>query len=494
MAMRRGIEDRRYLAHSRPLDNSERSRAESRASRKRRTAGIFAEFGVTPPEASLLHVVHYGIDAPPDDVHRPDDEPTWGAIDRWAAHKAYSLGGKSTRAQCRAALTNCLNKGWLRIIDEPALAKIVDELRERRILGPIYGLPSVGAVDFTDAGAALWQRIGERLQSDSPRIPSSSRGIVRAKSTRYLPTRAKAVAEIEMARNDPDVISVSGPYPTGPWRAQWWRRFPQGYRIEIEEHDSAGNLGIDGESCYFASSPPEEDPQRLQHILDCHNVTFAEWVVLQSMEGGPRHLRVTKKFGLRECLLGFGGTISDRMCILGPDGTISEETVRSGLDACLRHGWLKALDQHALDEIHRLLRNDPALLAVPKTAELRPAGLCYLEGPDHPGHMVPSPALPESRWGEIEFSPTGAALYRMISAEWLGPDWEDGFLATKRYSWEEHHFCESEEGFHQEIQEHIANGFTIEASRLEPIGPWCIRWWDRFPSGYRLELEIGDRR
>ncbi|MHC5538638.1 hypothetical protein ACYOEI_10485 [Singulisphaera rosea] len=492
--MRRGIEDRRHLAHSPPLDNPERSRSESRARRNRHTAGIFAEFGVTPPEASLLHVACYGIDAPPDDVHGPVDEPTWGGIDRWASLDVYSIGGKSTRAQCRAALTACLNKGWLQVIDEPALAKIVDELRERRVLGPIYGLPPVGAVAFTDAGAALWQQIAEPRRGDSPRTPSSGSGIVRAKSTRYLPTRAKAVAEIESARNNPDVISVTGPFPTGPWRAQWWRRFPEGYRIEIEEHNSTEKLGIESESCYFASSPPEEDPQRLQYILDCHNVTFTEWILLQAMEDGPRSLHAVKRRGLRECLLGFGGTISNQMCILGPDGTISEEAVRNGLDACLRHGWLRALDQHVLDEIHHLLRNDPALLALPKTAELRPEGSCVLEDPDHPGHFVSSLASPESRWGEIEFSPTGAALYRMISAEWLGPDLEEGFLATKRYSWEEHHFCESEEGFRRNIQEHIANGLTIEATRIVPIGPWCIHWWDRYPSGYRLELEIGDRR
>ena len=32
----------------------------------------------------------------------------------------------------------------------------------------------------------------------------------------------------------------------------------------------------------------------------------------------------------------------------------------------------------------------------------------------------------------------------------------------------------------------------VRAHRLAPIGPWCGSWWERFPSGYRLELEIGN--
>jgi hypothetical protein len=139
-----------------------------------------------------------------------------------------------------------------------------------------------------------------------------------------------------------------------------------------------------------------------------------------------------------------------------------------------------------------LLRNDPVFLAVPKTAEIRPDGCSYVIDPARPGQLVPVPQSAESRWGEIDFSPAGAILYRMISAEWLGPDWEDDLSVSRGYYWEEHRYCEAEEGFQGIAQEYLAKGEVVRASRVKPIGPWCVRWWDRFPSGYRLELELGE--
>jgi hypothetical protein len=92
----------------------------------------------------------------------------------------------------------------------------------------------------------------------------------------------------------------------------------------------------------------------------------------------------------------------------------------------------------------------------------------------------------------IDFSPHGAALYRMIAAEWLGPDWEDGLRVCNEYYREEHRYCESEEGLRGIVHEHTAKGEVVRASRVAPLGPWRVRWWERFPAGFRLELEIGD--
>ena len=36
-------------------------------------------------------------------------------------------------------------------------------------------------------------------------------------------------------------------------------------------------------------------------------------------------------------------------------------------------------------------------------------------------------------------------------------------------------------------------GDFVRASQVVPIGPWCVYWWERFPSGYRLELKLGAR-
>jgi hypothetical protein len=35
-------------------------------------------------------------------------------------------------------------------------------------------------------------------------------------------------------------------------------------------------------------------------------------------------------------------------------------------------------------------------------------------------------------------------------------------------------------------------GEPVLSSMAEPIGPWCVFWWGRFPSGYRLTVEVGE--
>lgn len=96
-----------------------------------------------------------------------------------------------------------------------------------------------------------------------------------------------------------------------------------------------------------------------------------------------------------------------------------------------------------------------------------------------------------SRKGEIDFTPVGATLYRMIGAEWLGPDWEDDLSVWNEYYREEHRYCEAEEGLQDVIQKQMGRDEVILSSKLVPLGPWCVHWWERFPSGYRLELKIG---
>ena len=200
--------------------------------------------------------------------------------------------------------------------------------------------------------------------------------------------------------------------------------------------------------------PPRQgaNPQRLQHVLDCHNVTIAEWLLLAAMESGcgtyashlPRWVAdsADKQFGV----------------------TASEDECRTGLEACLRYGWLR-LVRNARDEVDDLLQAEPAVM--PVTAEVR--------GDD-----------------EVDFTPRGAALYRTVAAEWLGPDWEDDLLVWKEFYREEHLYCEAEEGLRDIVQEYVERGEVVRASNLVPIGPWCVYWWEQFPSGYRLELNIGD--
>jgi hypothetical protein len=275
---------------------------------------------------------------------------------------------------------------------------------------------------------------------------------VHIKTARYFRTWGAAVKGIEAASGDENVVSVSGPTSIGPWRCQWWRTFSEGYRIDIEERMRwMGRCG--GAACIMYRLPEQADLRHLAFVLDRHNVTFAEWLLMSSMDEGGRQsasdLTRVAAFASEQ----FGVFISEGEC-------------REGLNACIGHGWLRVLDPQTIDEIRSLLRNDPRFEPVPSDVFI-----------NH---------------GTIDFSPSGAAMYRMIAADWLGPAWEDEIDVCKEWFWEEHRYCETAEGLRDVVQEHVDRGRIVQARRVVPIGPWCVYWWERFPGGYRMELEIDD--
>lgn len=153
---------------------------------------------------------------------------------------------------------------------------------------------------------------------------------------------------------------------------------------------------------------------------------------------------------------------------------------------------MRAIDQGTVDEVRSLLAADPVLLAEPQTAKDCWREWHYRTDKRWPGKLLPAPMPAAPRFGKIDFTLVGATLYQMISAEWLGPDWEDALCVSRRYYREEHHYSKAEEIFEAVMQEHFAEGDAILARRIVPIGPWCVFWWERFPSGYRLDLELGE--
>ncbi len=93
-------------------------RAEAQAEEHRYRANFHARLGVTPPVKALFVAIHYGFTIPPD------------YLPARAAQEDYNqFGPTATEEECRVALMKCLNKGWLQVIDEPALAKISSDLR-----------------------------------------------------------------------------------------------------------------------------------------------------------------------------------------------------------------------------------------------------------------------------------------------------------------------------------------------------------------------------
>src|SRR5262245_48540854 len=175
-----------------------------------------AELGLTLFEAALFNVVHYGL----------HNAPAFVAED--AAKRDYALGGPATDPggplppeDCRLAMADCLAKGWLRAVDETALAEILDDLRRGGFPAPVW-LPWDGGVDFTPAGADLWLRFCNLCSPGSPPAQCQTSVVVRSKTAWHFRTREAALAWRAEAESWENFLAAAGPVPVGPWRAQWW--------------------------------------------------------------------------------------------------------------------------------------------------------------------------------------------------------------------------------------------------------------------------------
>jgi hypothetical protein len=170
-------------------ENSDRAKrlamqAAIAAERIAKRARILAELGISRAEYALFIAIHYGWTEPPLELQRA------------AVMEDYSEDGSMvTEDECRSALTACLAKGWLQILDEPTLARIVGELHQGRVLGPIYGLPSVGAVDFTPTGAALFHKMSATNQpANEP--PFAYEDMVHNRFSQFFSSEKAALAAI----------------------------------------------------------------------------------------------------------------------------------------------------------------------------------------------------------------------------------------------------------------------------------------------------------
>jgi hypothetical protein len=391
--------------------------------------------------------VQYYITAPPADLRR------------CASGDFYSGGDPVTEEECRVALSSCLAKGWLRVVDEAALREITDELREGGVLGPVYGLPQVGGVDLTRRAASLlWPRVQDKQRPDRRTPAFAYTDVVHRKTAHYFRTRAAAHAEMEVIRgNWSDIIETfTGPVPTGPWRVQWWRRLPQGYRIDVEERMHwRGFAGFSAEP--YLNRPVRKRPmsRRLQDSLNRHNVNLGEWLILSGLDrdaaASPGSLPREVVENAREV---FGITTSEPEC-------------RAALYSCLRNHWVWVIDEAAANRVFSLLGQDAAIKPL-----LQPPGLPL---------------------GAVDLTPGGAALYQMVAAECFGPDWDAEVSVSRDYYIKVHFYCETEEGLQARLQSLPRGGVPVlSTSPIVPLGPWCVAWWQRYPSGYMVEVEIGD--
>jgi hypothetical protein len=405
---------------------------------ERETAAALAEIGIKPTEASLFHVVHFGLTVPTSDL--------W----RRAASPDYALGGRLNPEAYEAALKDCLSKGWLQIIDDAVLGSLQNEVRRAGLLGPVYGYPEPGGVDFTHAGAEQWFRICDRLWDGGSKNSFPYCDVVHVKTANYFLSKSAALSASERIKQDEDAVSITEPYLIGPWRAHWWQLFSHGYCIEVEQRwqwQGRYSEGCGAMIVFDALALPI-DRAHAKNVLDRHDIEWVEWLVMASLEeynAGERDIASWTVMNAKR----LGDRLAEEVCLVA-------------LEACVQKGWLRQVDGKTTAEIHSLLRADPV--------------------------FMPAPFDPTGDLFGIDFTVAGAQLYRIASAEILGQAWEDELCVEDTLFLEVHHYCATELGVRAAQDEYAESGKIPATVRTVPIGPWCVYWWRQFSSGHRLEL------
>lgn len=400
----------------------------------------------TPAELALFCVVSYGIRL------RPPDLPELATCD------FYGVAGPTTTEEFKEALDSCIDKGWLQIIDAASLKKITEEINREQLLGPVYGLPAVGTVDFTSTGADLWLN----RNTNEHRRSFAYTDVVHKRISRYY--RDKDLAQSDVAETTALANprrSVSGPIAIGPWRAQWWRRYNEGFRVDIEEKFQWTGLCSSGTGWYMSREPDNQtilNPERLLHILERLNVKPGEWMILAMLDNSEPYFP--------EALVRFSARGSKKRFEL----VISEEDCRSGLEACIQQGWIRLVDETVRSELQSFLKNAPE------------------EKPLYERDTIASTAL-----DTVDYTVDGASLYQKIADEYFGINWDHRINVEHEVYRKEHRYCLTEAPIIQELAEYKSNGENVLSHTMVPIGPWCVYWWDRYPGGLMLEVEIGTK-
>jgi hypothetical protein len=250
------------------------------------------------------------------------------------------------------------------------------------------------------------------------------------------------------------IVSITEPQQTGPWRAPWWQRFDEGYRVEIEQRTQWE--GRYREGCrgylYFGPTTRPVDVAHAKNVLKRHGLPLVAWLVMANVSG--EHDERSLAHFAAEYATRLGEELSERSC-------------RAAVMVCKDVGWLRDGSEQVSAEIENLLRAD--------------------------GAIMPVPFDPVNHQFGIDFTVEGAELYRKLSAEILGPDWEDTIDVEEVLFLEVHYYCAREAAIAAANAECEERGDVPISSRTVPIGPWCVYWWERFSSGYRLELTFGKR-
>jgi hypothetical protein len=163
-----------------------------------------------------------------------------GALARiTASHSEADPIGSVSESQSQEAVSSCIAKKWLRVVTPHTLGEIQAIIGKNPALGPVYGLPKPGEVDFTVTGARLSKRIVKEVLGPKWGAEFAYRTERDNWEDLYIRTNSGARKALNEAKNRKDVVQIEGPSRIGRWRVYWWQTYARGYHIVLTKKPSS---------------------------------------------------------------------------------------------------------------------------------------------------------------------------------------------------------------------------------------------------------------
>jgi hypothetical protein len=182
---------------------------------KEQSEAFLAEHGLTVAENWILRLVEL--------EERPKKDVVGYTL---GVFEAAGYRNLPSREELDAALDSLLAKGDLQVIDEESLRAIEVELTRDPALGPAAGLPRIGDVDFT-------LRAAQYRDSIRPVSYFQRSGVWAWDRTDRHRSFLCRTEEPLLEWTSEGRFTASEPYRVGAWRGRWWRKFPDGFCMDV---------------------------------------------------------------------------------------------------------------------------------------------------------------------------------------------------------------------------------------------------------------------
>ncbi len=149
-----------------------------------------------------------------------------------ASHGEGDPRGGVSRSDCARALKSCIDKRNLRVVDSRYRSRL-KSLVPTTSLGPIYGYPNLGDIDFTVSGARLFKRVNRQLYGRQS-APSTMFEQVSTNAKRlffpYKNDALQVMASLGKTTSSAHRVKIRR---IGSWCVYWWRRYRTGFCIIV---------------------------------------------------------------------------------------------------------------------------------------------------------------------------------------------------------------------------------------------------------------------